>query len=70
VGAVTPTPTLPPVVIILPIVLLLPVADKLVLMETDPADTFVSIKLVVVTLTVVIVPPITRLPERLKLAPV
>ncbi len=50
--------------------MLFPVADKILLTEADPADTFVSIKFVVVMLTVVIVPPITRFPERLRFPPV
>lgn len=53
-----------------PIVLLLPMADNLVSIRIDAAETFVSIILVLVILTVVIVPPITRSPERLILAPV
>jgi hypothetical protein len=53
-----------------PIVLLLPMADNLVSIRMDAAETFVSIILVLVILTVVIVPPIIRSPERLILAPV
>lgn len=53
-----------------PTVLLLPVADKLVLTDTEPAEILVSSKLVVVIFTVVTVPAMTRLPERLILAPV
>lgn len=69
-GEVVLIPTLPPVVKIDPIVLLFPTAVKFVLTSKAPADTLVSIKLVVVILTVVIVPPMTRLPERFILAPV
>jgi hypothetical protein len=64
-GAVVPIPTFPPVVKIDPIVLLFPIALKLVPTNTDPADIFVSTKLVVVILTTVRVPPIFRLPDKL-----
>jgi membrane protein YdbS with pleckstrin-like domain len=67
---VIPIPTFPPVVYRDPIVLLFPVAAKILLIDAEPADTFVSIKLVVVILTVVIVPAITRFPERLRFPPV
>jgi hypothetical protein len=51
-------------------VLLVPLALRVVLTTSVPVDTLVSIILVEVTLTVVIVPPIIRFPERLILLPV
>lgn len=50
--------------------LLLPIADNLVSIKIDAAETFVSIMFVLVILTVVIVPPMTRSPDKLILAPV
>lgn len=64
-GAVVPIPTFPPVVKIDPTVLLFPTALKLVPTNNDPADMFVSTKLVVVILTTVRVPPIFKLPDKL-----
>ena len=69
-GAVVPIPTFPPVVKIDPIVLLLPIAANVLEIFIEPAETLVSIRLVVVTLTVVMVPPTIKLPERLILPPV
>ena len=50
--------------------LLLPIADNLVSIKIDAAETLVSIMFVLVILTVVIVPPMTRSPDKLILAPV
>jgi hypothetical protein len=63
-GAVVEIPTLPPVVNIDPTVLLFPIADKLLEINTDPADIFVSTKFVVVILTTVKVPPMFKLPDK------
>lgn len=63
-------PTLPPVVKMLPIVLLFPSALSDDVTRIDPAETFVSSKFVVVTLTVVSVPATTKLPDKLMFPPV
>lgn len=51
-------------------VLLVPFAESVLLITRVPVDTFVSMILVVVMLTVVIVPPMIKFPERLILEPV